>query len=142
LSPERYGMLLGEVKLVAQWLIDSGKIDFLDLSLWDVFKKPEHSDSNKNLLDHFLELDYKNVKLTVAGKIKGGEEVHEILNAGVDFVTIGKSGIIHHDFPLRVMNDRNFKSKQLPVPISHLENEGLGPKFIEMMKSWPGFIEN
>ncbi|MEP0266088.1 NADH:flavin oxidoreductase [Dokdonia sp.] len=142
LSPERYGMILDEVKLVAQWLIDSDKIDFLDLSLWDVLKKPEkHSDTNKRLLDHFLELDYNNVKLTVAGKINGGKEVYEILNSGVDFVAIGKSAILHHDFPLRVMNDKNFKSKQLPISISHLEHEGLGPKFIEMMKSWPDFVK-
>lgn len=143
LSPERYGMVLDEVKSVAQWLINSGKIDFLDISLWDVFKKPEkHPDTNKYLLDHFLELDYNNVKLTVAGKIIGGKEVHDVLKTGVDFVTIGKSGIIHHDFPLRVMNDKNFKSKQLPVSIAHLKNEGLGPEFIEMMKKWPNFIQN
>ncbi len=142
LSPERYGMVLDEVKLVAQWLIDSNKIDFLDLSLWDVFKKPEkHSDTNKSLLEHFLELEYKEVKLTVAGKINGGKEVHEVLNAGVDFVAIGRSGIIHHDFPVRVMNNDSFVPEQLPVSISHLKNEGLGPKFIEMMKSWPDFIK-
>ncbi|WP_394747542.1 NADH:flavin oxidoreductase [Spongiimicrobium salis] len=144
LSPEGYGMVLDEIKLVARQLIDSGKIHFLDMSLWDVFKKPEgHPDTNKSLLDHFLELDYKNVKLTVAGKINGGKEVREILNSGVDFVAIGRSGIIHHDFPLRVMKDDNFISKQLPVSIAHLKNEGLGPKFIEMMKSsWPDFIRN
>lgn len=101
----------------------------------------KYSDSNKNLLEHFLELDYKNVKLTVAGKITGGQEVHKVLAAGVDFVSIGKSGIIHHDFPIRVMKDRNFRSKELPISIAHLEKEGLGPRFIEMMKSWPGFTK-
>jgi len=47
LSPEKFGMKLDEVKLICQQLIDKGKIDFLDVSLWDCFKKPEEENHSK-----------------------------------------------------------------------------------------------
>src|SRR5690554_3326 len=60
LSPERFGMKLKEVLTVSQQLIDDNKIDFLDISLWDVFKHPvEEEYADKTLLAHFLELDFK-----------------------------------------------------------------------------------
>jgi 2,4-dienoyl-CoA reductase-like NADH-dependent reductase (Old Yellow Enzyme family) len=37
--------------------------------------------------------------LTVAGNIRTGKDVSKILESGVDFVTIGRGGILHHDFP-------------------------------------------
>ncbi|MCH2046754.1 MAG: NADH:flavin oxidoreductase, partial [Saprospiraceae bacterium] len=39
LSPERFGMQLEEIKIICKRLINEGKIDLLDLSLWDCFKK-------------------------------------------------------------------------------------------------------
>ena len=143
LSPERFGMLLEEMKTLCQQLIDSGKIDFLDISLWDSFKYPEEeAHKGKSLLNHFTELDYKNVKLTVAGKIHTAADVHKILQTKVDFVTIGRSGILHHDFPVKVMNDATFQTINLPVSASHLQAEGLSNKFINYMKNWKGFVED
>ena len=74
LSPERFGMELQEIKTLSQQLIDKGNIDFLDISLWDCFKYPEDDNyKNKTLLEHITALDYKNVKLTVAGKLSSGK---------------------------------------------------------------------
>lgn len=143
LSPKRNGMVLEEVKQIAQRLIDTNKIDFLDITLWDVFKEREDENiTGKTLLDHFLELEYNDVKLTVSGKLKGSEEVHQVMDQGVDFVTIGKSAILHHDFPVKVIQDEGFRPIETPVSVGHLKNEGLGPKFIEMMKSWPDFVQD
>lgn len=143
LSPERFGMRLDEVKTVSQQLIDTNQIDFLDISLWDVFKMPEEeSHHNKPLLAHFEELDYKDVKWTVAGKINSGEDVQKILNTTVDFVSIGKSGILHHDFPKLVMDDPNFEPTPTPVSIDHLKQEGLGDPFVTYMKRWEGFVQS
>ena len=142
LSPERFGMEIKEIKTVCQQLIDSDLIDFLDISLWDCFKMPEEKEyQNMSLLEHFTSLDFKNVLLTVAGKISGGKEVNEILNAGVDFVTIGKSGILHHDFPVKVIENPNFEPIKLPVSEAYLVKEGLGEKFVAYMKGWNGFVE-
>lgn len=142
LSPERFGMDLKEIKTLSQQLIDQGNIDFLDISLWDCFKYPEDNNyKNKTLLKHITALDFKNVKLTVAGKISSGKDVHEILNSGVDFVTIGRSAILHHDFPKLVMEDPNFTPKVLPVSKDYLKNEGLSDTFIDYMNRWPGFVD-
>jgi hypothetical protein len=37
-------MKLSEIKKLAEDLMVSGKIDFLDMSLWDVFKEPEEEE--------------------------------------------------------------------------------------------------
>nr|WP_321225060.1 NADH:flavin oxidoreductase [uncultured Psychroserpens sp.] len=142
LSPERFGMQLDEVKTVAQQLIDTNQIDFLDISLWDVFKTPEDDAfQNKSLLSHFEELDFKNVKWTVAGKINSAQDVQKVLETKVDFVTIGHSAILHHDFPKQVIADPNFTPKETPVSISYLKKEGLGDDFIDYMKRRDGFVK-
>lgn len=142
LSPERFGLDLAEIKTVTQQLIDGGKVDFLDISLWDSFKQPEEEKyQSKSLLQHFTDLDFKDVKLTVAGKIRNGAEVNQVLNQGVDFVAIGRSAILHHDFPNRVIADPNFEPVANPVSHAYLKNEGLGEAFITYMHRWPGFVE-
>jgi len=146
LSPEKFGMRLDEVKLFCQQLIDSKKIDFLDVSLWDSFKYPEEDkdkeqNKEKTLLDHFTELDFNNVLLTVAGKISTGNDVHNIINSKVDFVTIGRSAILHHDFPQKVIENSEFEPITLPVTKEYLNKEGLSDIFVNYMKKWPGFVE-
>ncbi len=142
LSPEKFGMDIQEIKLVCQRLIDENKIDFLDISLWDSFKKPvEEKYQDFSLLEHFTSLDLKKVLLTVAGKIRTGEDVTKILNAGVDFVAIGRAAILHHDFPIKVINNPNFEPVETPVSVQHLLKEGLSNKFIKYMSGWPGFVE-
>jgi len=142
LSPERFGMELPEAKTIAQQLIDEEKIDFLDVSLWDCFKLPEEEQhKGRTLLEHFTNLGLKTVKLTVAGKIRSGNDVQKILDAGVDFVTIGRSAILHHDFAQQVMNDPDFTPLETPVSAEHLRKEGLGEAFVKYMSGWPGFVE-
>lgn len=141
LSPERFGLKLLEIKELSQRLLEESKIDFLDISLWDVYKEAEEKEhQNKPLLNHFTDLDRKNVRLTVAGKIRNGQDVRKIISSGVDFVTIGRSGILHHDFPKRVMENEDFKAVETPVTKEYLKNEGLGEKFLEYMARWPNFI--
>lgn len=142
LSPERFGMQLSEMKVLCQQLIDAGKINFLDISLWDSFKYPEEEEhQGKSLLEHFTELDFKNVKLTVAGKIHSAQDVAKIIESKVDFVTVGRSGILHHDFPLKVMNNPNFETTSLPVTAEYLNKEGLSETFINYMRNWKGFVK-
>lgn len=141
LSPERFGMDIQEIKDVCNRLISEGKTDFLDISLWDCFKQAEDEQyKDKSLLEHFTSLDYKDVKLTVAGKIRTGEEVQKILDTGVDFVSIGRAAILHHDYPRLVADNEGFTPIPLPVTREHLANEFLGEKFINYMAGWPDFV--
>lgn len=142
LSPERFGMDILEIKEVCARLIAEENTDFLDISLWDCFKYPEdEAYKDHTLLEHFTSLDYKHVKWTVAGKIRNGKEVHQILDAGVDFVSIGRSAILHHDFPKLVMENPDFEPVPNPVSKEHLRKEGLGEKFVDYMSRWPDFVE-
>ena len=142
LSPERFGMDIEEVRSVCQRLINSGNIDFLDISLWDSFKIPnEEKYQNRTLLEHFSNLDFKNVRWTVAGKISNAVDVQKILDAGVDFVSIGTSAILHHNFPKLVIKDPDFSPIAIPVSEAHLIKEGLGEKFVTYLKRWPDFLK-
>ena len=142
LSAERFGIKLGETKEVCKKLIDTNKIDFLDMSLWDSFKDPnEEEHKGKNLLQHFTDMDFGNTMLTVAGNIRSGESVMKILEKDVDFVTVGRAGILHHDFPKRVIADESFEPIELPVSKEHLTQEGLSETFIKYMQRWQGFVE-
>ena len=136
-------MKLSEIKTICQKLIDEDNIDFLDLSLWDCFKFPEeYPKSKQTLLGHITDLNFKTIKLTVAGNIRTGKDVQEVLYSGVDFVTIGRSGILHHDFPKQVLSNPNFKPILNPVTPSYLKSQGLSDKFIDYMRRWDGFVSD
>lgn len=142
LSPERMGMKLSEIKELCLEFEEEKSLDFLDISLWDCFKMPEEEEhQDKTLLAHFTDLGLKHTALTVAGKISSARDVAKILEAGVDFVSIGKSGILHHDFPNLVMNNATFEPTATPVTRAYLAKEGLGEKFLDYMSRWPGFIQ-
>ena len=142
LSPEGFGLKLGEIKEVCEELIALNNIDFLDMSLWDSFKDPnEEEHKGKNLLQHFTDMDFGNTMLTVAGNIRSGESVMKILEKDVDFVTVGRAGILHHDFPKRVIADEGFEPIELPVSKENLTQEGLSETFIKYMQRWQGFVE-
>ncbi|MEO1263430.1 MAG: NADH:flavin oxidoreductase [Bacteroidota bacterium] len=143
LSPEKFGMRLAEIKEICLRFIEEGKIDFLDISLWDCFKMPEEKQpDNQTLLAHFTNLDFRNIQLAVAGKIRNGNDVHQILNSGVDFVTIGRSAILHHNFPLAVTDNPDFTPTETPVSKAYLHQEGLGENFVNYMRRWPGFVKD
>ena len=141
LSPERFGMSLDEVTQIAQQLFNEDKIDFLDMSLWDVSKEPnEEEKQGRTLLSYFTDLDRQNVRLGIAGKIRTPEEAERALAGGVDWIMLGRAAILHHDFPAQQQKNPSFSPVTLPVPREHLEKEGVSEKFIEYLSAWKGFV--
>ena len=141
LSPERFGMDLSEVIVIAQRVLESGEIDLLDMSLWDVFKEPEDKQfKGDSLLSPFTALERGTVRLAAAGKITGTHEAEQVIAAGVDIVTIGRSAILHHDFPELCRADPDFRPHELPVSREYLRHQGLSSRFIDYMSSWEGFV--
>lgn len=142
LSPERFGMDLGEVIEIAQRLMVEDQIDFLDMSLWDVFKEPEdEAYKGRTLMSYFTALDRHNTKLGVAGKIRTPKEAEATLEAGVDWVMLGRAAMLMHDFPKRYQADPNFKAVEMPVTSQHLTDEGLSLKFQDYVRPrWPEFF--
>jgi 2,4-dienoyl-CoA reductase-like NADH-dependent reductase (Old Yellow Enzyme family) len=141
LSPERFGLKLAEILETAQAILADGKIDYLDMSLWDVFKEPvEEEFQGKSLMSYFTALDRGQVRLGVAGKVTSPAIARQMLENGADYVLIGRAAILHHDFPER-SRDAAFQPVPLPVTAKYLENEGLGPAFVKYMSTWKGFVE-
>jgi len=141
LSPERFGLKLGEIVQVAQSILADGRIDYLDMSLWDVFKEPtEEAFKGKSLMSYFTGLERGDVRLGVAGKVTSPAIASKMLDDGADYVLIGRAAILHHDFPQRA-RDPDFTPVALPVTAEYLAQEGLGPAFVKYMSTWPGFVQ-
>ncbi|MDZ4372234.1 MAG: NADH:flavin oxidoreductase [Phenylobacterium sp.] len=141
LSPERFGLRLAEILETAQAILRDGRIDYLDMSLWDAFKEPvEEEFKGRTLMSYFTDLDRGQVRLGVAGKITSPAAAAQMLENGADYVLIGRAANKHHDFPERA-RDPSFTPIALPVTAEHLQNEGLGPAFVTYMATWPGFVQ-
>lgn len=142
LSPERFGIPLAEACMLAERVMTCGMVDYLDMSLWDVFKEPnEAAYAGTQLINHFVNLPRGNTKLGVAGKLMTAAKAQACLDKGADFAVIGRGAILHHDFARRAIVDSGFESTAIPVSRAYLTNEGLGPKFIDYMATWQGFVE-
>ncbi|MEM1416521.1 MAG: NADH:flavin oxidoreductase [Myxococcota bacterium] len=141
LSGERFGITLEEMRALSARLLADAQLDFLDLSLWDAFKEPhEEAHQGRSLLAYFTELERGDVRLGVAGKVMSAADVRRALEAGVDFVTLGRAAILHHDFPERMRADADFTPRPLPVSRATLREEGLGEAFVRYMSGWEGFV--
>lgn len=141
LSPERFGQKLAECLQLVQRLCDAGQVDYIDLSLWDVFKQPHEPEfGGRTLRSYFLDLDRRDTRLGVAGKIYSAEAARQCIAEGFDYVTIGRGAILHHDFPRQVQANAGFEMAELPVSRDYLRREGLGEAFIDYMASWDGFV--
>lgn len=141
LSPERFGLKLAEIRDVAAEVLREGRIDYLDLSLWDHAKEPMAEEfKGRTLMSLFAELPRGEVRLGCAGKIMSGADVRACLDQGMDFVFLGRAAILHHDYPRKYAADADFQPIARPVSEAHLRGEGLGAAFLQYMKTWPGFV--
>ena len=141
LSPERFGIDLGEATALTAAVMAGGNLDYVDLSLWDAWKQPHGREEDRLLLDHFSALPRHGVRLGYAGKILSAADVAWCLEHAADFVTIGTGAIIHHDFARQVLADPAFVSIPHPVSRAHLEAEYTGPAFLEYLATnWDDFV--
>jgi 2,4-dienoyl-CoA reductase-like NADH-dependent reductase (Old Yellow Enzyme family) len=141
LSPERFGLDTADVIDGFERLVATEAVDFIDLSLWDVFKAAaDDAFGPQPLLEVFTALDRGSVRLAVAGHLYTGTDVQRALDGGADIVTIGRAAITNHDFPLLVQADPTAAMRELPVARETLAAEGLGPVFIDYMSNWKGFV--
>jgi 2,4-dienoyl-CoA reductase-like NADH-dependent reductase (Old Yellow Enzyme family) len=142
LSPERFDVRLEDMRELAAHLMRNGDVDFIDLSLWDVFKRPEeHGYDDRTLLSYFTDIERGQVRLGAAGKMRNPQDVLRCLDEGADFVLLGRAAILHHDFPEQMRRDPEFEPVNLPVSADYLRSEGLGEAFIVYMSRWKGFVE-
>ena len=141
LSPERFGQSTAEIRDLASDLLRDSRLDYIDMSLWDVFK-PAHDESfnGQSLLEIFAALPRDGVALGAAGKLYTASDCERAIEAGLDFVFIGRAAVVHADFAEQALANPDFAMADLPVTRAHLAAEGLGPKFIDYMATWDGFV--
>ena len=141
LSPERFGLIFADQLAVARWMLASGDLDYLDMSLWDSFKPPvDEAYGSRPLIDWFAELPRGTTRLGAAGKLMKGADARRLVDAGADFAILGRAAVLHHDWPQRFAADPDFEPIANPVSRAHLAAEGLSPRFIEYMNQWKGFV--
>ncbi len=142
ISPERFNIRLAEARALAEEVMTGGQLDYLDMSLWDCFKEPNEPEfAGTTLISQFTSLPRGTTRLGVAGKIMDATKVQACLDAGADFVLIGRGAILHHDFAARCVADPGFAAAKTPVTAAHLRAEGLGETFVSYMQTWKGFVE-
>lgn len=141
LSPERFGMKVSEICEVYSWLVGTGKVDMIDMSLWDINKEARDPGfEGQRLIDIFAALPRGDVRLAVAGKIMDPADAQLALNCGADIVVLGRAAILHHNYPHLLAADSQFIPRRTPVSRETLNAEGLSDAFVEYMKAWPGFV--
>lgn len=141
LSPERFGLDMAEMLVLAEGLMIGGQLDFLDMSFWDCFKTPEDNIyDRKPLIDWFCALPRGGTRLGVSGKLRQPDDIIRAAEAGGDFVILGRAGIVHHDYPKLMVGRPDFKPAANPVSADHLRGEGLSEVFVDYMRTWDGFV--
>jgi 2,4-dienoyl-CoA reductase-like NADH-dependent reductase (Old Yellow Enzyme family) len=137
LSPERFGMQIAEIEQVYARLVESGAVDLIDMSLWDVNRVPDGE--TMSLCDTVASWPRGDVRLGVAGKIHTPADVQDVLDRGVDVVVLGRVAILHHDYP-RLAADAAFTPRRAPVPASVLAAEGVSPSFVAYLGAMFRFV--
>lgn len=141
LSPEGFGVDTQEMKTVFEWLVDSGWVNFIDLSLWDVRKVIQGGPlDGKLLIDEFMKLERGQVVVGVAGHIYSGDDARWCLKNGADFVLPGRAAILHYNFPKCVKRDPAFRMIDTPVTREYLKSQAVGRNFIQYLSQWDGFV--
>ena len=141
LSPERMQIRTDEMIDLASQLLDEARLDYLDMSLWDCFKEPEDEQfKGKPLIGWFAELDRGDTRLGVAGQIRSAKTAQACIDAGADFVLIGRAAIAEHDFPQRVAKDSGHEMPDPPFTRDYLAGEGISPPFMEYLNNF-AFVE-
>jgi 2,4-dienoyl-CoA reductase-like NADH-dependent reductase (Old Yellow Enzyme family) len=143
LSPEKYAYPMEEALRFAGELLDGGKLDYLDMSLWDSFKLPdEEAYHPERLVDIFARLPRPNgTRLGIAGHIFSAKDAQGCLDAGADFVFFGRGAILHHDMARRAIEEPDFVSGRFPVSRAYLARESVGKAFQDYLATgWSNYV--
>ena len=155
LSPERYGQDFFEIRDVAAQLLADSCVDYLDMSLWNVRKEADDiAARGKPIIEHFTDLPRGTVRLGVAGKIVDPDTARFCMDAGADYVALGKVAILNGDYPSRLLHDNTFKYPSrllhdntfkptwLPVTADFLRSQHVGEQFVQYLTAWPNFVSD
>ncbi|KAL4798401.1 NADH:flavin oxidoreductase/NADH oxidase [Aspergillus venezuelensis] len=143
-TEERYGVPLLDLRAVAARALKEGAIDYLDLAVWDYRTVATVEPfAGRNMMSIFTELPKaENVRIGASGHVMNVRQAVEVLDAGCDFVMLGKAAILDPDFVNHAQADHEYRAPKLPVTPSWLRSSGLSEPFIEYMRTWEGFVDD
>jgi 2,4-dienoyl-CoA reductase-like NADH-dependent reductase (Old Yellow Enzyme family) len=134
LSTERYGLQLTEVRDVAQEAMRREVIDYLDLAPWDVNAVAQQPGfENRTILSIFTELDRGQTRVGASGKVRSGADASAVLEAGCDFVMLGRAAILEPNTPHLFADDRHHRTPEMPVCYEYLRDQGLSKTFVDYL---------
>ena len=142
LSSDRFGIVTEEMVDLVGMLVDTGEVDLIDMSLWDVRRVARDGAlAGQSLLDAFAAIPRGDVRLAAAGQIRDPADIREVLDRGVDVPILGRAAILHHDYPRRLAADAGFAPRHPPAPSAVLAEEGVSPAFLDYLRTrFEGFV--
>lgn len=143
LSPENYGHFSGidiEEQLHLSNALQTLDIDYIHMSLYDSFKKPNHMpESERSLLQWIKANLAPEVTLIIAGNISDVSSADKVVSQGADLVAIGKAAVGNPDWVNRINSGKALV--QAPYTYEHLTEIGFTAPAISYMSGISGLVE-
>ncbi|CAA9271454.1 MAG: Probable NADH-dependent flavin oxidoreductase yqiG (EC [uncultured Arthrobacter sp.] len=142
LSTERYGISLYELRDVAQEAMHREAIDYLDLAPWDVNAiAVEPGFENRPVLSIFTELDRKRTRIGTSGKVMTGAQASAVMDAGCDFVMLGRAAILEPNAPRLFTENPHHRGPETPVSYQYLRDQGLSDTYVDyLLLAFPALV--
>ncbi|MFN0184428.1 MAG: NADH:flavin oxidoreductase [Aquabacterium sp.] len=142
LSPEKGGLAIAESRRYAERVMSEGRVDYLDWSLWNVFKEPaDPALAGRPLIDWFTDIPRGPACMGVAGRILDTATAQACLDRGADFVLVGRGAILHADFARLALADLAFQAVARPVSRDWLAAQAVSPPFVHYLATtWKDFV--
>ena len=139
-TPGFKGIDFDESLQLAEILAAEGT-DFIDVSPWDAFKKPDkYPEGDMTIIEYFRDRLNIETPIITAGKIWSAADAEKAIDLGADIVALGRSAVGIPDWPSRAL-DKDFQPQRPPYSVKHLKEADLSDPFIEYMRRWPDFVE-
>jgi 2,4-dienoyl-CoA reductase-like NADH-dependent reductase (Old Yellow Enzyme family) len=141
LSPEAKGSPLDEGREVARQILTGGVVDFVYLSLRDVYATSHYEGEDSLLIDAFTGLARGDTVLSVTGHVLSAADAAWCLAKGADVVGVGVGAILHHDFANHALAAPSFRARPQPVSRDVLRAELVGPAFRDYLAAdWDDLV--
>ncbi len=122
-------------------ILEAEGADFIDVSPWDAFKKPDkYPEGEMTIIEYFRKRLNIQTPVITAGKIWSAADAEKVIELGADIAALGRSAVGIPDWPSRA-RVKEFQPQKPPYTVKHLKEADLGDPFIEYMRRWPDFVE-
>lgn len=141
ISPEvaEQGVDLDESLIVARWLVDDG-VDFLHVSNWDSFKRPDkYPDVDRPLTRYFRDAAGDAAVIIATGAVWTLSEALQVIEHGADIVGLGRAAIINPRWPIDAA-EPGWQPIRPPLTAEALAATGVGPAFVAYLRRFRGLV--